>query len=80
MDRKKLLKPIGKLCRKARQDKGYSVAQIAEIMNVTKNAVYRFERGHYDTATFLLYYIYCFDMEIGCGTAIDLFMEASNDE
>lgn len=77
MDRKKLLKPIGKLCREARKEYGYSVKQMAEILNVSKNAVYRFERGHYDTATFLMFYILYFDV---CLDAEHIFMEAKNDE
>ena len=77
MDRKKLLKPIGKLCREARKEYGCSVKQMAEILNVSKNAVYRFERGHYDTSSFLMFYILYFDVGLD---AEHIFMEAKNDE
>lgn len=80
MDRKKLLKPIGSLCRKARQQEGYSVAQMAEILNVSKNAVYRFERGHYDTVTFLLVYIYYCNMSANHAQVLEMLLEAKNDE
>lgn len=80
MDRKKLLKPIGKLCKEARIKYGYSVKYMAEILNVSKNAVYRFERGHYDNATFLIIYIYYCNMDINYTDAFNLLMEAQNDK
>lgn len=80
IERKDLLKPLGQLCKKARQESGYSVKEMSEILGVTKNAVYRFERGHYDTATFFMLYIYYFNMKIDFVNVLELLTEAKNDE
>lgn len=79
MNRKELLKPLGKLCKDARESYNTSVNKVADMLNVSRNAVYRFERGDYDTATFLLFYVYYFNIKLDYRIVAYLNMEAEND-
>lgn len=56
------------------------MSDMAKLLKVSKNAVYRFERGHYDTASFLLFYIYYFFMDLNHAKVVELLLEVENDK
>lgn len=48
---------VGSICRYWRKERGCTMISLAQCMGVTSSAVYKFEKGCANTATFLLHYI-----------------------